>query len=142
MKRFRRLLNLVIKKGFPELKWYFINLHLSKSSDFFMATRGIFILHQIIIDKELKKCSDEIIIGCFAHELSHILKDSLFDTIKMAHNEKYLIERERENDLEVIRRGFGSELLKFIQYHNSKYKNYKKEDGLTEKEIKKLINTL
>jgi hypothetical protein len=46
---------------------------------------------------------------------------------------------ERRIDSEVIRKGYGNELLAFQQYHDRHYEPYDQTDGLTAKEIKEAL---
>jgi hypothetical protein len=126
----------LIKNSFPELRYHIIMLRFIKTKHFFMATSGFLFIHIIFIDKRLKKCTDDVVTGIMAHELVHISQDSFWKDLLYR---KSITDMERATDMQVIKRGYGKQLLAFIQYHNKIYKKYKKADGLTEKEIIKIL---
>jgi DNA mismatch repair ATPase MutS len=84
--------------------------------------------------------------GVLVHELCHVERDLkknplyrlvttaltfILPTIETAIETR----DERETDELVIAKGYGKELLEFQKYHDERYKDYTKKDGLTRKEI-------
>lgn len=136
------LLSMVLSR-FSILINYDFEIKIVSKSDFYMAVRkkkrGYYNLY---IDNSIAKLQDEVIIGLMAHELSHVVYD-----VKLSFFEKIIniissVNEEREADLMAINHGFGLELLAFHKWHNSKFKKYKKHEGLTTKEIKRAIKLL
>jgi hypothetical protein len=102
--------------------------------------------YHISLDKKLEKAKPEVIKGVLAHELAHILDDECLGTlasdlrdIMYFFNPKIRTYIERKTDMAVLKRGYGPELLAFVKYHDKRRKKYTFEDGLTKKEIKKLL---
>jgi hypothetical protein len=70
---------------------------------------------------------------------------NVFKRIKEVFTRKSKAEKaieERMTDLSVIKQGLGQELLRFHEEYNREYKSYKKHEGLTKWEIKKILKTL
>jgi hypothetical protein len=79
-----------------------------------------------------------VLAGGFAHELSHVLRDSRLRRAKRVEafgryssSDVYRRLDERQTDLEVIRRGYGRQLLAFILYVRAFGYEWLREDGLT-----------
>ncbi|HYE68027.1 MAG TPA: hypothetical protein VEA58_05405 [Anaerovoracaceae bacterium] len=131
----------LIRDYYPELKGIVIRVKLKKGKGFFMQTylvpyfMYIFLGYRIEIHKSALKMSKESFIGCLGHELEHIayqhtMRSGFFDASD---------QDERVIDQRLIDRGLGKNLFAFLKHHNSKYKKYKKKDGLTEKEVEKQL---
>ena len=88
----------------------------------------------IHIHKSALKMPEAAFIGCLAHELEHIADIYASKVYFGAPSTS-----EREIDSRVIQRGLGEELLALVTHHDSIYEKYEKEDGLTKKEIKKIL---
>jgi len=105
--------------------------------------------YYIEVDEELIKTTDEnelfdVLTGGIAHELSHICKkprgaaNVWLDKMLYKFSWQYRMMDERDTDLHVILRGYGKELLKFMQYSERLYSRYE-EDGLSQIELKVLL---
>ena len=88
--------------------------------------------------------SEEAVIGCLAHELAHIEKDTEGGTglSESARNfvPSLTTQDEREVDCIVIAKGYGRQLLALQTYHDENYQPYTDSDGLTRDEIIALVN--
>ena len=90
--------------------------------------------------------SPQVIIGGFAHEFSHILLEKTAhervisrDILAYRLSKRYKTLDERNTDLEVILRGFGKDLLVFLEFSEKEGYPHYKEDGLSIREVKILI---
>lgn len=109
--------------------------------DYYMAA-GWFFRYRLFIDKSALKFSEDAFKGCLGHELAHMLQmkeKGFINRFLFRYRERNITEEERDADLRTIKRGLGSELLKFHTEHNKRYKSYKKSEGLTREEIKRLL---
>jgi len=137
----------VIKRGFPELMAEDIQVEYKKLEDALLEYGGLTEEgYYIEVDETLKTAPDDVLIGGFAHEFSHIISDKslvkkLISRDKLAYNisPRYKTLDERNTDIEVLLRGFGNELLSFLEYsEKNEYPHYK-EDGLSIREVKTLL---
>lgn len=131
-----------IAKYFPEIKKGEVKIHYIYKSDFYMAMSWWITHYVLVIDKSTLKFSESAFKGCLAHELSHIIdfkKSNIITRFKKAFASTENTEEERAADLEVINRGLGKELLQFHEEHNKLYKSYKETEGLTKREIKRIL---
>jgi hypothetical protein len=148
MKELQTLRDRVIHQGFPELLSEDIQVEYQELKDALfqygsLTEEGYY----IEVDASLKEAPEAVLIGGFAHELSHIIADKSLtkrimfrDRIAYQFSKRYKVLDERNTDLEVILRGFAKELLAFLEYsEKSGYPHYK-EDGLSIREVKALIS--
>ena len=122
---------------FPEIKVSRLRVDFVKGKDYYMAVAILFLYH-LKIDKLSLKLSKSAFRGCVGHELAHIVlhqKTNIFKRIFTGNETR----EERETDLLVIEKGLGPDLLQFHIEHNKKFKSYKADEGLTKKEIKKIL---
>lgn len=145
MNNLQEILNSVKSNGFSDLH-VVISVEYVKSKDAYFSYERNERKYHIEADKKMKKAPLEVVEGGLAHELAHIERDSKLgfferreDIRKYNDSAEYRKEDERETDMLVIQKGYGKQLLEFIKYHNKRRRKYKKKDGLTKKEIKKLI---
>ena len=137
----------VIKRGFPELMAEDIQVEYTHLKDALFVygrlTREGFYIE---IDELLTKAAEQVLIGGFAHEFSHMLVDksltkrwTSMDSLAYIISKRYKTLDERNTDLEVILRGFGKELLNFLEYSEKEGYPHYKEDGLSIREVKILL---
>lgn len=120
-KDFKNKVSTIIRKDFKIRR---PRIFYTKSDDLFMATLKFPFFYVLLVDKEVLNMNDRAITGCLVHELCHIENWNL---------------SERDIDLMVINKGYGWELYEFLKYHDSIYEKYNKKDGLTKKEILKIL---
>ena len=114
---------------FPELLKKRIFIIFVEGEDFYMAVQKFWIFgYLLFVDLSMFEAPRSAIIGCLAHELSHILDLGIRD--------------ERKIDQIVIDRGFGKHLYELIKHNNRFYRKYKKKHGLTKKEVRKQLKEL
>ncbi|MYY43932.1 hypothetical protein [Elizabethkingia anophelis] len=133
-----------LESHFPEIKRKSIRISFSRGSDFYMAIQWIFFYYHLTIDHSALKFSDVAFKGCSGHELSHVLQmkqKGFVRNIISAFQKINSTTEEREADLLTVKKGLGHHLLQFHIEHNKKYKSYKKSEGLTRQEIKKLLHS-
>lgn len=127
--------------GFPEISFAKVTIEIVKEDSFFMASYK----NILYISGDCKKLSDSAFNGVLSHELIHIIEYIKYPFWSSIKNLLYTIPSfetyfERNTDKEVLRRGYGENLLEFIKYHDKHYKKYNSKDGLTQKELKKILN--
>ena len=61
------------------------------------------------------------------------------EQLRYEHSKKYRSSNERETDLFVVERGYGHQLLAFVEYHDKRFKPYTEKDGLTAEELKEIL---
>ncbi len=137
----------VIQRGFPELLAEDIQVEFKKLKDALLeygllTEEGFY----VEVDESLMNAPKQVLIGGFAHELSHMLvdkncKDHTISRDRFAYkiSKRYKTLDERNTDLEVILRGFGKDLLVFLEYSEKEGYPHYKEDGLSIREVKILI---
>jgi hypothetical protein len=98
---------------------------------------------RICVDTSLLGAPHRVLAGCFAHELSHILRDSrmrpaqrLVAFVRYNSSALYRTRDERQTDLEVIRRGCGGQLLAFMLYAQARGYEWQRNEGLTIPEVR------
>lgn len=139
----------VIKTGFPELMDEDIQVEYKSLDDALFEYAGLtgegFYIE---VDDSLKDAPIEVMQGGFAHELSHILTDreqgrrmTLRDRLAYVISRKYKTLDERNTDLNVIIRGYGPQLLAFLEYSEEKEFSHYKEDGLSIREVKTILSS-
>lgn len=132
----------IARDHFPEIDSGRLRISFAKKKDYYMALIWHLYYYRLSIDAQALKFSDLAFGGCVAHELSHILilkRLGFFARIKQWKSRDSASE-ERAADLLAMERGFGKALLAFHQEHNKKYRSYNGDEGLTKREIKKLLN--
>ena len=140
----------VISRGFPELMAEDIHVEYKKLKDALLEYGSLTEEgYYIEIDESLIDAPKEIIVGGLAHEFSHILTDKssgkrLMSRDRFAYgiSSRYKTLDERNTDLEVILRGFGKELLNFLEYSETNGYPYYKDDGLSIREVKKILGLM
>jgi hypothetical protein len=144
----KTVINKVLCTNFKSLSNTRIKLVFDKGSDYYMAVQWKLFYYILFIDAEILRFSEPAFKGCLSHELIHILQMeqlNLFKRIKSHFNRQSQTEKaeeERRTDLLVIQHGLGKELLQFHEEHNRKYKSYKRHEGLTKFEIKKILRKI
>jgi hypothetical protein len=144
------ILDSIIKGAFPELLAEDIKIEYKKLKDAMfeygmLSYEGAY----IEVDKSLKDAPINVLIGGIVHELAHILTDikigknqSIKDRLAYKISTRYKTLDERNTDLEVILRGYGKELFEFLIYSEKTGYDHYKEDGLSIRELKILLNVL
>ena len=143
-----RVLDEVIKSGFPELLGEDIRIEFSTLNDALLTFGKL--SHEgfyIEVDESLRNASAAVLIGGIAHECAHIVfektkmyKALSIDMFAYRLSSRYRILDERNTDLEVVLRGFGNELLLFLQHSVQLGLDHYREDGLSIREIEILIS--
>ena len=136
----------IVNNGFHEVRDAHIISFYTVSSDHYLESeKKNRYLYEISVDRSLMEVPKEVIVGGLAHEIAHISMElrrnfiiNTIDTL-LCMVPFYSTFDERRTDRLVIQRGFGSELLSFIEYCNETRENYNRLDGLTEKEIRKIL---
>lgn len=118
--RINELVKDIRKKHFPGIR-YVIIIH-QKKTDYYMAQVALPFGRVLYVDRICKKMPADAVKALIVHELAHRLFDD-----------------ERACDRKVIELGYANELLSFHDWHNTKFKRYKKSEGLTRKEIADLM---
>lgn len=146
MGRLLKIKDRVVRIGFPELSAVQINVKKKKKgkADYFAAMQYVEDkVYDLLVGKALRGAPRTVVEGCFAHELAHISFDVRrnplqrgLDQVLCDSSEAYQTFDERRTDELVIIRGYGPQLLSFVEFANERYKKYNKKDGLTAKEIK------
>jgi hypothetical protein len=137
--------NNLISTSFPELGHKRIRYRFvaGRHFDYYMAVRWVVFEYRIYLEKEILQFSSEAFTGCMAHELAHIIKSIkkplLVDFWEFLTRSKNENSEERDADILVVERGLGKALLQFHQEHGKNYKSYIASEGLTKREIKKLL---
>lgn len=143
--RISGLVRYVIDNGFPELKEKKVKIRIVKGEDYWMAA----IPGCILVDYSVRKIkSDKALTGLVAHEVSHLLflsRQSFITYLIQSLLSHFLQSRETQEermvDREIIKRGFGREYYAFLKYHDKRYEDITKQDGLTRKEVKNILNS-
>ncbi|NQU98711.1 hypothetical protein HQ533_04545 [Candidatus Woesearchaeota archaeon] len=138
----------IIENGFPELMSIDIWIDWKKLKDALIEYGGLTEEgFYIEVDKSLRDAPTEVIEGGLAHDLTHILTDvqqgrnlTLKDRLAYKISKKYKTLDERNTDVTAILRGYGSQLLAFLQYAEEKDFPHYQEDGLSIREISALVN--
>ena len=137
----------VVQRGFPELFAEDIQVEYKLLDDALLeygtlSPEGFY----IEVDKSLMNASPYVIIGGLAHEFSHILVEKTSnarvisrDILAYRLSKRYKTLDERNTDLEVLLRGFGKDLLVFLEFSEKEGYPHYKEDGLSIREVKILI---
>jgi hypothetical protein len=143
-----RVIDGVIKRGFPELLGEDIRIEFTTLNDALLtfgklSQEGFY----IEVDESLRNASVDVLKGGIAHECGHIVfekskvnKTFSIDMFAYRLSSRYRILDERNTDLEVILRGFGNELLLFLQHSVHLGLDHYREDGLSIREIEILIS--
>jgi uncharacterized hydantoinase/oxoprolinase family protein len=129
----------LIEQYFPELKDVFITFKKVSKTDYFASVSGSRNNYHINYHRKLLKGSKAAIKGCLAHELQHIVEFRKHSLIRRLINRLQTSKTERRIDTAVVSRGLGKELLAFQRFHDKYYEPYDESDGLTRKEIKRLL---
>jgi len=148
MQDLAKIRDLVIKSGFPELMAEDIQTEYKKLDDALLEYCGLTQEGYCIeVDNSMKDAPEDVIEGGLAHELSHILTDigqersfKRRDRWARRISKRYNILDERNTDLQVIIRGFGPQLLAFLEYSQEKELDHYKEDGLSIREVKAILS--
>ena len=117
-KKYRKIIDELIKKSFPELKGKKIFITESRNTKYkFSAAVSYWIFFMwIITSPKTRKFSESTLKGLFAHELSHIsiiIKMNLFEKFKFISwiwSKKVKIKFERDSDLMAIKKGYAKGL--------------------------------
>ena len=145
--RIAALAKAMISSSFPTLRGLTLKLEMLDTDDFVMAMRleG----KEINLDvsrEDAARMGRSVVTGVLAHELCHAEEDYRRGPLLEALF-SWLYERipsmetrmERRIDIEVIRKGYGKELLAFQRYHDHLYEPYDQTDGLTVQEIEEAL---
>lgn len=149
MNKLQQLLEKCLIK-YPELDKKNIFIKYEKLDDAYAVSRLWKYGFEIKIDNSVKPLSEKIKIACIVSELSHCVRDLkllknpngiINDRIQYKNSEEYMKKDERDTDIETVNRGFGNELLAFMEYEESRGEDEdgEEDDGLTITELKNLI---
>lgn len=141
--RLQKLVDKLLVEGFPELRQHDITAEFKKGLSDIMSVGALEDEGWYIeVDKELKKASDEVLIGGLAHELVHMVKDfnrSFLEHLLYRFSNRFKEAIERDTDIETILRGYGDQLLAFTQHVGEDWSRYRT-DGLAGREIEKILD--
>ena len=138
----------VISEAFSELMAEDIQIEYKKLEDALLdcgqlTSEGYY----IEVDEVLQDAPQEVLEGGLAHEFAHLVvrKDEnsspkTMNWIAYRFCPRYRILNERNTDLEVIMRGYGHQLLAFLEYAECQGFPYYREDGLSAREIGRLLS--
>jgi hypothetical protein len=139
----------MISRSFPTLQGMTLKLEILDADDYVMAMR--FEGKEIHLDvsrEDAGRMKRSVLTGVLAHELCHAEEDYRRGPFLEAlcfwlceHFPSLETRMERRIDLEVIRKGYGNELLDFQRYHDLHYEPYDHTDGLTVQEIEAALRT-
>ena len=136
----------LISNNFPELQSKRINYVFvsGKKHDYYMAVLWLIFSYRVLIEKEVLKFSRQAFTGCLAHEFAHLVieaKKSFFRRLwePLAGTRKE--GEERSADMLAIERGCGEAVLQFNKEHEKEYEAYVASEGMTKREIKKMLKT-
>jgi len=138
----------IIQKGFLELMDEDIQVEYKDLDDALLEYCGLTSDGYCIeVDNSMKDAPTDVIEGGFAHELSHILTDigqeysfRLRDRLARRISKRYRTLDERNTDLQAIVRGFGPQLLAFLEYSQEKGFDHYKDEGLSIREVKAILS--
>jgi hypothetical protein len=143
----KKILNLVVRKGYPELLREDVKIEFVKLRDALLQYGEL--THEgyyIEVDETLRDAPKGVLIGGIAHESAHIIMDKSIehrfisgDWLAYRISSRYKTLDERNTDIEVILRGFGRELLQFLRYSEELELDHYKEDGLSIREVEILL---
>ena len=142
------IVNGIVRTSFPELMdediqvtYAYINDAVMQSGAF--KSEGFY----IEVDTTVQDAPVEVLEGGLAHELSHLAEDrkeSSFrrfrDSIAYRISPRYKRLVERDTDVETIMRGYGRQLIVFLQYCEGKGCPHYREDGLSIREVQQVVN--
>lgn len=136
----------VILNCLPELLDTHIEVAYEKLNDAYFTYKRKSNIYHLSVDISLKDAPRDVIEGGMVHDLVHILFEEnmnllgrFFDNLLYLINKRYETRLERKVDLFVLKRGYGKELLKFVQYANNRREEYLPSDGLTQRELIDLL---
>ncbi|MBW2990535.1 hypothetical protein KY348_02400 [Candidatus Woesearchaeota archaeon] len=147
MNNLKEIIDKIIRDAFPELMSEDIKIEYKSLNDALLECgsltgEGFY----IEVDTTLENAPVEVKEGGLAHELAHVSKDrdkrlisKLRDRFASFISKRYKTLDERNTDLEVIIRGYGPQLLSFLEYSEKKGFPHYKEDGLAIREVKSLL---
>ena len=119
-----KLTTRLITKSFPELKRFSITTSFAVCRGFWFTYRQPH-KNSYYIDVNKNKFEHTptpVLIGGLVHELSHITLDRhRRDMILYNRHRRYRYLDERNTDLEVLIRGYGKELIAFMEYCTTKH---------------------
>jgi predicted SprT family Zn-dependent metalloprotease len=135
IQRYYKIVDHLIKNNFPILKDKKIKIYENKRIRFSADTRRFPFFLRIRTNPILREHSDGMLIGIFAHELTHLEKfvnSSKFEYYILREfkiiSKKFIKREEEETDKEVIKKGYAKEL----------YLQRKSRWGLKDRKIEKL----
>lgn len=145
--KLKELLEDIIESSFPELMNEDIQIEYKNLEDALMEQGGLTGHgYYIEVDNTLKKAPEKVITGGLVHKLCHILTDtqlgkrkSMADRLAYKISKRYKTLDERNTDLQVIIRGYGKQLLSFMEYSAKEGYDFYQEDGLSILEIKNIL---
>jgi len=146
----------IVSNGFPELSGLAITIEYRKLKGAYGDWKKVSVSeYHIRVDKSLKKAPEKVVYGLVAHEIAHVYRKNssrygslitLINAFKKSKKKglkkvfkKCATEYERDVDRLVVERGYGPYLLAFVEYPNKRRKKYKKKDGLTARELRKML---
>ncbi len=146
MNHLQPVVNQVIENAYPELINDHVHVEFTDLENAFTAygellTKGFF----IELDNTLKEASPEAIEGAIARELSDIVHDikgrtnGILEAISRAISNQYETLEERNIDLDVIIRGYGKQLLAFLEFIEIQDSGHESTNGLSAKEVRKIL---
>lgn len=113
----------VIRKGFPELRKHSIEINYTDIGSFMEIWWYGKNSFEIRTNEKIDEATPQAIEGCIAHELSHIIYDNRWtnlgnriDAFLYSKFNFYRTMTERAVDRIAVERGYGSQLLEFVEW--------------------------
>jgi hypothetical protein len=149
MNKLEKIRDEIIKKAFPELKEEDIQIEYKKLDDALVEWGALtgegFYLE---VDEGLKNAPRDVLEGGIAHDLCHVVSEkeqgrfeSWLDGVLYRNFKRYMRLDERNTDVEAVLRGYGQQLLTFLEYAEKEGHPRYREDGLSIIELQKLLST-
>jgi hypothetical protein len=139
------ILRIVIRRGFPELAGETFHVRLGDYDDWmwYDLSGDAFVIG---IDNSLGGAPRRVLEGGFAHELAHIVRDLRMGPFQreIAYeryrlSRAYRIRDEQSTDRELMRRGYGRQLLALILWGRRRGYTSGREHGLLFADVYRLI---
>ncbi|MBI4170961.1 MAG: hypothetical protein HY514_04650 [Candidatus Aenigmarchaeota archaeon] len=141
-----KIRNRLLKEGFPDLLDEDISVKYARCKPYFDYDGSSKKGYRIRACLEMRRAPLQAVEGGLAHELCHIATEKFLgkkqrkqDVKLNKKSKRYRTLDERDTDLRVILRGYGRQLLALLQYAERKGDTYHKDDGLSAREVEKLL---
>jgi hypothetical protein len=143
--RAEAILRVLIRRGFSELAGRSFQIRFGDYDDWmwYDISGDAFVIG---VDNSLSGAPRHVLVGGFAHELSHIVRDLRLRPFQRARayerygvHRHYRIRDEQSTDREVIRRGYGRQLLALMLWGRARGYSSGREHGLLLADVYRVI---